>query len=308
MPSWFNDFEMRGRVIHVKSTGAQLPLNLEIIREVIAWLPFHLIETSKALFKRPLADKPLNVTFLPTIPRPWYMVGAMARRARMNIITDITQADAIIYFEDKTTATPPILPSALQKKSINFACNDISKSRVSEVFEQVFGYALSVDPQTYTGRIAVKSEKNGAHDGFEIQGPTPRKDEWVYQRLIDNAIDDQWVEDLRCPVIGGNIEIIFIKRRALTNRFANTNANVTLHSPDNLLSTGERANIKKFAHAMGLDLGGMDILRNREDGKIYIVDVNKTDMGPPIALSLKDKNTATTILTAQLVNLIKSRQ
>ena len=30
-------------------------------------------------------------------------------------------------------------------------------------------------------------------------------------------------------------------------------------------------------------------LRNRDDGRIYIVDVNKTDMGPPAAMKRVDK-------------------
>ena len=77
--------------------------------------------------------------------------------------------------------------------------------------------------------------------------------------------------------------------------------------PDDLLSNKERAQLKQFAAAMGLDWGGMDVLRNKNDGKIYVVDVNKTDMGPPIALSLKDKNKATIILTEQLVKLIEDR-
>lgn len=175
------------------------------------------------------------------------------------------------------------------------------------MFEQIFGYALAVDPETYSGPIAVKSEINGAHDGYEAQAPLTRTEGKVYQRLINNTVDGKWAEDLRCPVIDGEIELIFVKRRPLSNRFANTNANVILHSPDDLLSNEERKKIKQFAAAMGLDWGGMDVLRNKEDGKIYIVDVNKTDMGPPIALSLKDKNTATKILTKQFIKLIHSK-
>lgn len=32
---------------------------------------------------------------------------------------------------------------------------------------------------------------------------------------------------------------------------------------------------------MGLDYGELDILRNNLDGRIYVVDVNKTLWGPP---------------------------
>jgi len=43
---------------------------------------------------------------------------------------------------------------------------------------------------------------------------------------------------------------------------------------------------------MHLDWGGLDILRDASDGRIYIVDVNKTDMGPPLALPMKEKLSA----------------
>jgi hypothetical protein len=38
------------------------------------------------------------------------------------------------------------------------------------------------------------------------------------------------------------------------------------------------------------------VLRDRTDGKLYIVDANKTDMGPPIALNLADKVKATRMM------------
>jgi len=41
MPSWFSDFELKDRVITVKSTGAQLPLSFETIGETLSWFPFY---------------------------------------------------------------------------------------------------------------------------------------------------------------------------------------------------------------------------------------------------------------------------
>ena len=56
-----------------------------------------------------------------------------------------------------------------------------------------------------------------------------------------------------------------------------------------VFSADELAMIARFNARMGLDWGGLDILRDRADGRIYIVDVNKTDLGPVIALSWSDK-------------------
>ena len=54
---------------------------------------------------------------------------------------------------------------------------------------------------------------------------------------------------------------------------------------------------------MCLDWGGLDILRDK-DGRIYVVDVNKTDMGPPITLPLGDKLKATGLLADAFLRLI----
>lgn len=302
MASWLNDFEIKDRIIHVKSTGARLPLNSVIIREALAWFPFFLIEKVKRV-GRINAPRPI-IGFTPTMPRPWYMIWVAAHRANARLVSDLTTADAIFNFEDQTTTKSSALSDNLTLKRFNFSCTDISKSHVGTIFEQVFGYTLTVDPETYTRDMAVKSEINGRHDGRIETGPTARQDGLVYQKLIDNSVNDIWAEDLRCPIVGGEIALIFIKRRPLKTRFANMNSSVTLAVPEDHLSENERAKLKEFAAAMGLDWGGLDVLRDKTDGKIYVVDVNKTDMGPPISLPLKDKNTATQILSKQLLSLI----
>lgn len=307
MASWLNDFEFRNGKVFVKVTRVKIPINVNLLKDIFSWIPFYLLERVKLPKTSPRIKNPLSIAFTPTLPRPWYLIAVCAQRAQINMTPSLADADVIFYFEDRTQAQPPHLSQEQKRKSLNFECRDISKTKVGIVFERVFGYALNIDPETYKGRMAVKSETNGVHDGRETQGPITRQDGLSYQRLIDNTIDGLWVEDLRCPVIDGKIEIIFIKRRELATRFANTNANVTLHSPDDLLSYEERRKITLFAKAMGLDWGGMDILRDKQDGKIYIVDVNKTDMGPPLALSLRDKNKAITILTDQFVRLVRSK-
>ena len=44
------------------------------------------------------------------------------------------------------------------------------------MFEDVFGYALDVDPTTYTGRIVKKLDENATHDGEVVDGPIPADD------------------------------------------------------------------------------------------------------------------------------------
>lgn len=308
MPSWLKDFEIKDNKIIVKTTGAELPLGLEITKEVLSWFPFYLYEKMRKFGHVFAGGKRLTITFSPVHPRPWYLISVLVYRAQMKCVQDFTKADAVFYFEDETNPEPPKIPDGITGKAFNFGCYDISKSRVAQKFEQVFGYALAVDPHTHKGRIAVKSEKNGAHDGYEAMAPLPKGQiedlDMVYQRLVDNSVDDTWAEDLRCPIIGGEIALVFVKRRLLESRFTNVNSSVTVRKPEDLLSDAERAKLKQFADAMKLDWGGMDVLRDNKDGKIYVVDVNKTDIGPPIALSIADKSKAVAILTKQLVKLI----
>jgi len=74
------------------------------------------------------------------------------------------------------------------------------------------------------------------------------------------------------------------------------NSQCRLAETSDYLSDEERTKISQFCQEMNLDWGGLDILRDNIDKKIYIVDVNKTDMGPPLALPLKDKLASTRIL------------
>jgi hypothetical protein len=66
--------------------------------------------------------------------------------------------------------------------------------------------------------------------------------------------------------------------------------------PQDVVSPAEIDLIRRFCSEIRLDWGGVDVLRNKQDGRIYIVDANKTDMGPPVALPLGQKLRATRLL------------
>lgn len=312
MAAWWNDFTFKGRSVVVKSTGAKLHIDLSLVQEILAWFPFYMYERARGFFRIPAKAEFKNgkraaIHFLPERPRPWYLLWVLAHRAKARLVP-ATAAQICIYFEDKTSASPPKIPAGLSANScINFTCTDISKSRVGDVFAKVFGYDLNIDPQSATGDIAVKSERNGAHDGYVTSAPCPPQPGMVYQRLINNKIQGALIEDLRCPIVDGKIELVFVKNRPVSNRFANFNTNVTLQSPEQHLSKSERGQLAEFARQMGLDFGGIDVLRCRDDKRIYVVDVNKTDMGPPIALSLTEKRKAVRILTRQFAEMVDRR-
>jgi hypothetical protein len=205
-------------------------------------------------------------------------------------IDDPTKADLVVHFEDSTesyNAQPLARADALL---MNFSCPDVSKSRVAEIFEAVFGYALAVDPQRHHGQAVEKSEENGVHDGRIVECPMQPLPGKVYQKLIDaRGRDPNIVEDWRTPTVGGQGVLVYIKRRPVSRRFTNDNSGCELVMIEAAFSAEERAKIAEFTRRLGLDWGGLDVLRDRADGRIYIVDANKTDMGPPIALPQADK-------------------
>jgi len=134
----------------------------------------------------------------------------------------------------------------------------------------------------------------------------PQRDR-VYQRLIDNTFDGAEFVDIRTPVVGGRVPFVYLKRRTREGRFSNDNKRVDLAATETMFSAEELAGIARFTEAMGLDFGGLDILRDRGDGRIYIVDLNKTDMGPPTALSGAGKLRAMRGLARAFAELVDAR-
>ena len=297
--SWISDFTVRGRALQVRKTGAIIPLNKALASEAATWFGLYLAIRAKTALNRLLPPGP-SVWFAPDRPRPWYLIWAAAAWNGVRVARSPQDAQASFYFED-TTAAPP--PRPLHSRAFNFGCGDISKSRVAEVFEQVFGYPLSVDPEHGSGLAVEKGEANGVHDGRLVWRPTRARPGRTYQRLIDN-VEDGLAVDLRTPVVDGNPIVVFIKRRPAGDRFANHNCSVSLARPQDVFTPAETAHLGAFCRAMRLDWGGLDILRDRPTGRLYVVDVNKTDMGPPIALPFHHKLVAVARLGRALRRLI----
>lgn len=299
--NWFADLEWGDGVVRVKKTGALVPLNGETIKEVRHWLSYYgSIEVwrARALLRGAVlnAAPRRKVAFSPERPRPWYLVWPVLQAAGAEIITDPERADFVFHFDDSTVSPPGQMArsgASGRPVHLNFKCTDVSKSRVATAFEEAFGYPLALDPSVGEGPAVEKSEINGAHDGAVVYRPIAPRHDRVYQKLIDNQIQDGIVADLRTPTIGGKPICVFIKERPLDHRFTNDNTRVTLHRVEDIYTPAEIDALTRFANALCLDWGGLDVLRDRTDGRLYVVDANKTDMGPPILLPLREKLRAT---------------
>jgi hypothetical protein len=297
---WLKDFEFGLTGLTVRKTGARVPYSPSVLKQVYAWFAFFF----SAQRITPLTPS-FTITFAPERARPWYLIWAVARAAGAKYTKDAAHADVVMHFED-ATYSPNDAPTRLQRgaKLVNFGCTDVSKTNVSRASGAAFGRPLAIDPTTHVGPAVEKSEINAAHDGRIVQCPTRPIPGRVYQRVIDNRMvaNPDLVEDLRTCTVGGKPVCVFIKRRQVTKRFLNTNTEVLLRRPEEVFSPEEVAQIGAFTREIGLDWGGVDVLRDRADGNLYIVDANKTDMGPPIGLNLADKLVA----TRQLANAFRA--
>ena len=223
-----------------------------------------------------------TLLFYPQRPSPYAVLYKLCAMAGYRVTTD-PEGDYDAVFRWHNTTKSELGPFENDHAAINHACTDISKQHVGRAFEAVFGYHLEVDPITYAGRVVKKSDANATHDGKIIECPiSPYEVEegFVYQKAIDNRRDDgDGYYEYRVPIFGDTIPVAYVKYRPLDAQFKEFDgAEVT--RPDAVLTNGEQSQILALARALDLEYGEMDVLRDRTDGRIYVVDANNTPSGP----------------------------
>jgi len=288
---YFQGISFEKRRIHVATTGAVIEIDRSFRADLIAVVKIYtyfVAQKIKQIFTRPkLAG---TIAFYPQIPGPWYNIWQVVRLAGLKTLSDVSQANYVFIFEDKTFSQYDKDfvrgPDAVQ---INHRVDDISKDHVAGVFEDVFGYAIRIDPMTHTGPAIRKSNVNGTHDGIVIDCPIDVSElsvDHTYQRLVDSTFNGKTSEDLRIAYVLGKIALVYHKHKPLDDRFGTDYLSVDVKTASDVFSPKEVRLISLFCEKMGLDFGAVDVMRDKHDDRIYIVDVNKTCM-PVLSLSLK---------------------
>ena len=291
------DFRVADGRVTLRKTGNSARLDGRLAAELWRWGLFWVALRLTA--PRPHASAPA-LCFSPEFPGARYQVRQAAIAARLRLVDDPAAADAVFRFEDATLGAP----AAAHARTLNGGCRDISKSRVAAVFAVVFGYPLAIDPAAWAGDAVEKSEANGTHDGRIVMCPRAAAPGRVYQRVVDAIDDGGAAVDLRTQCIGHQIVTVWEKRRPAAARFLPPNTQVIRRDPTAVFSAPEQERIASFTRAMGADWCALDVLRDRGDGRIYIVDVNTTDAGPIIALPLREKLAGARRLGAALRALV----
>lgn len=213
----------------------------------------------------------------------------------------VVNPKVVIYFEDITHGSS----SELRKKYpqahiVNELCTDISKKKVDAVHAEVFGYNTFINPLNYDGKAVQKSDINALHDGAIVECPLAKvQNESIYQVLIDNAYNAELVMDYRVALVNHTIVNVYKKYKKYAVRFTNQVAYSELCDTLTCFSAQEQQLIPEFTKKMGTDFCELDVLRNKDDGKIYIIDVNKTPYGPPFGLQSDQAQKAIAALAEQ---------
>jgi hypothetical protein len=246
-----------------------------------------------------------TVLFYPHFPSKSTVLYKIFRSLNYNITNNPAKTRSlIIYWEDVTIRRENEVVNKLSRNEriINLKSIDISKSQVDKIFSEVFGYSSLVDPENSKGTMVRKSELNAAHDGIVFVGPSGAEPGFVYQKLINNQCHGNLVADMRIPVINGIIPLLFIKYKTLETRFGvfrkwhHKLKNVEVHKSEDLLNHDEITKLLEFCKRAGLDYGEIDVLRDCDDGRIYVVDVNNTPTGPP-KMNKQEKKESIRIMT-----------
>jgi len=170
---------------------------------------------------------------------------------------------------------------------INSRCNNLTKEYVDEIFLSIFNYSSLVNPlqnedEEWKGpdQCVEKSNRQAAHDGRIITLPIKKtRPDHIYQKLINNQVDEDLYRDIRIPVFGKRIPMIFFKNKDVSIRFTgiSSTAHVIWPSEFNYFFPGDvLEKCIKFCNQIGMQYGELDLLYCKDEKKYYIIDANKT--------------------------------
>ena len=252
-----------------------------------------LIRKSLIIINIILGKKIKTICFYPDKPRSFDIMFWICLINKYEVINSLQdRADIHMFWKDQTFHDSN-LKTKFNSKWININCKDISKLHIGKVFHEVFGYEIKIDPTNFNGFCVQKSDLNAKHDGTIIKCPIDVvKAGFVYQKLINNQKDDNFIVDIRIPISSDHIPFVYLKYRNINHRFLNTNDFVEMKSLSNIFTEDEIEKIIEFCRKINLEYGELDVLRDNDDGKIYIVDANHCPSGPPNHLPVLSKISA----------------
>jgi len=166
---------------------------------------------------------------------------------------------------------------------LNVTCVTKSRADIDEVFRSVFGYALFVDPRTYTGAM-FRRPLRGRDDSRLLHGPLLRaEDGFVYQPAFSYSTLRVMLEWRAFVVAGG---IAAVHRVFKTSQEGEIRFDAEFSTPYLAFTDAEVAKLNAFCERIGFGFGVLDVIRDESDQRVY---VRECELDPPtVTRSLKD--------------------
>lgn len=253
--------------------------------------------------------KAKTILFYPQFP-DWHAdLHTIIFNSRYKITSNPNEKfDYLVNWEDATFKKPDEVLNRLLKKydAMNLQWKDISKEKVEEVFASVFGYSTFVDPLTYKGKAIEKSNLNSKHSSARfVDCPVKQaKPGFIYQKFLENKIDDKHTLDVRLTWINHKLPIAMKRHKAQYDIFDKT-LKYELTVPEQVFTPGEIEKIQRFCHEMKLDYAELDTIRNNADNRLYIIDVNPAAHHPKAACSKTDRKRKQSIVKTNFFEQLK---
>ncbi len=176
----------------------------------------------------------------------------------------------------------------------NSGIRSTNRDAVEACHVMAFGYGAHVDPLTWTGKLVEKSAWNYGKDSRLLKGPL-RSDQVlpdrIYMKEIDNRNPDNEYIDFRTTIVDRRPvwaqQFWYYGHRRFKKQHMSYNYRSSL--PEEVFTAKEIEQIHSFCTLFGMDFGDLDILRDVQDGHIYVVDANPTTGGnDTLEASLQD--------------------
>lgn len=226
-----------------------------------------------------------TVLFYPDLPKTSSVAYKLCAVLGYRITDDpFAGADASVLSQYATHVSAAFPAGARTgARRINEACRDISKRTVQRAFCRAFGYELAVDPLRHEGPIVEKTDENAVKDTRILVGPLKPgqvREGYVYEHLVDTLVGDDESHSYRVPIYDGAAPLVVEIHNTADERFTPNTKRARLVASEDAFSRDERERLRTFAADLSMDFGELDVLRDRRDGRIYVVDANTTPHGP----------------------------
>lgn len=239
-----------------------------------------------------------SIAFAGRQPSPASLLPPLIAAGKGRVLSHPDRADALFFLAAADPAGP------LPPRTINRHCPMVRKSRLHAAWAAVSGNDIRVDPKSWRQQAVESPDVNGSQPPRIVYCPVRAKPGMVYTRLLANTDNGAFMQDWHVPVIGGAAKLAMIATRPENRRFTHQHSQVRLVDPKRLFTSEERSQIKALCDQLGLDVGSLDVLRDRMNGKLFVVDADAGKLGPVAALGPWAQWTALKVLSRALHDFV----